>query len=667
MTTFPRLPLVATLTCLATLAAAAEGGPNPVTPPPTPTVESGLGDDLSQFNELPVVVSASRGKRQLNQSPVPVSVVSGEDIRLGGYTTVAEALIFTPGVDAAPADRNHWMVGVRGLHEVYSDRTLTMVDGVVADNPLYGGSEFQRLPISLDDLDHIEVVRGPGGAAWGANAFNGVINLISAAPEDTLGTRVGLQVNDFGDLSTNVRWGDFAGPVSWRFTVAYLTQRSSEDVLGQSSPSAQYKAIDRDSAEHVIGNSEVRWHAGSTTDLRVSLGYSYNEEGAFETLGVTSEQLARFHVARTAVTLDQGLSEVSSLHTTVFGNYQDADNPTLLHYRVGEYGLESQVDLALGVHSLSLGGGLRLTHIETVAEGNPEDFTLSDAPITESRVGLFIIDRWQVTAPLTVETQVRGDHYSGTGADWAGRIAGLYAFDDAHDHVLRLAAARAYRTPLVSIREAHTDRFIVFPFGPLVHFDGADVGNEQTWIGEVGWTSHFDPGILLRLDGFYQHYDDLIGYTVDAPSPPLTATPETLGGADMLGAEAEIVYSSPFGRWSGWYGWHDFETEHHPQSVRAFQPTISAVGATTRWNLPLRLIGVANYRFSDVARSKENSLTPYHRLDLALNWRLANNLGEVGIGCHDVLTESYKINPLGSFNKVEIPGRTFFLRGELTF
>jgi outer membrane receptor protein involved in Fe transport len=652
-----RLPLPIALAWLAAFAGAAEGTV------PTGADDAAPGDDLSQFSDLPVVVSASRGKRQLNQSPVPVSVVTADDLRLGGYTTVAEALMFTPGVDVAPADRNHWMVGVRGLHEVFSDRTLTMVDGMVADNPFYGGSQFQRLPVAIDDIDHIEVVRGPGGAAWGANAFNGVINLITLAPEDALGTRVGLTVDDFGDLSTSARWGDFSGPLSWRMTVGYQEQRSSQDALGKSDPGATYVASRYDDSQRVLSDGELRWHAGSTTDLRLDLGYSYSEEGSFSVLGTQSEQTARIHMLRAAAILDQGMSEQASLHTTLFTDYQDSFEPDLLHYRVGEYGAESQIDLALGRgHTTSLGGGLRLTHIHSVDHGDPEDFVLDGGPLTESRVGLFAIDHWQLLAPLSLESQARVDRYSGTGADWAGRMAALYAVDDDRDHVLRMAVARAYRAPLVSVRDTHTTRL-----GGAVQFDGADLDDEQTWIAELGWTSHLDSGLLLRLDLFYQKYDDLIGYRTDSGSPPINVTPAVLGDAEMWGAEAEVDYSNRAGRWGLWYTWHDFITEHDRQSVRAFQPTTSGVGATSRWNLPARLVGVVNYRFSDVAQAKESPLPSYNRLDLAVDWIPAGNRGEIGIGCHDVLSTSYKEAPLGTFSKYEVPGRTFFLRGELAF
>mgnify|MGYP000616254397 CR=1 FL=1 len=134
-------------------------------------------DELLAFQELPVVVSASRQAEPLNRSSTPVSVVTAEDIHLSGLTTVPEVLRFVPGVDVLAYGRNRYAVGVRGGHDYFSDRTLTMIDGRNAESPVFGGSEFLRYPLLMEDIERIEVVRGPGGGArlpwWGGYCFYG--------------------------------------------------------------------------------------------------------------------------------------------------------------------------------------------------------------------------------------------------------------------------------------------------------------------------------------------------------------------------------------------------------------------------------------------------------------------------------------------------------------
>ena len=99
---------------------------------------------LEDLMEVPVVVSASRKVQKIGELSVPVSVITAEDIHYSGLTTIPEMLLFTPGMDVLAYDRNTYATGVRGLHGRYSNRILSLLDGRVADSPIYGGPEFFR-------------------------------------------------------------------------------------------------------------------------------------------------------------------------------------------------------------------------------------------------------------------------------------------------------------------------------------------------------------------------------------------------------------------------------------------------------------------------------------------------------------------------------------------
>jgi iron complex outermembrane receptor protein len=107
------------------------------------------------------VVSASRQARKIGELSVPVSVITAEDIHYSGLTSIPEILQFAPGMDVLQVDRNRFAVGVRGLHEVYSDRLLGLTDGRAADCINTGGPRFPQLPVLLEDIERIEIVRGP--------------------------------------------------------------------------------------------------------------------------------------------------------------------------------------------------------------------------------------------------------------------------------------------------------------------------------------------------------------------------------------------------------------------------------------------------------------------------------------------------------------------------
>src|SRR5688572_2332831 len=124
------------------------------------------------------VTSASRRLRKLSESANAVFVITREDIRRSGATTLPEVLRMAPGVHVAHIDSNRWAVGVRGNNDRFSNKLLVLVDGRSVYTPIFSGVFWETQDTLLEDVERIEVIRGPGATMWGANAVNGVINII---------------------------------------------------------------------------------------------------------------------------------------------------------------------------------------------------------------------------------------------------------------------------------------------------------------------------------------------------------------------------------------------------------------------------------------------------------------------------------------------------------
>ena len=120
---------------------------------------------LEELMEVPVVVRSSRQANRINKSSAPINIVTSEDIHYSGQINIPELLQFVPGVDVVKTNRHLYGVGINGLHESISNHVLSLVDGRAANNPLFGGAEYNNLPLFMEDIERIEVVRGPGGAA----------------------------------------------------------------------------------------------------------------------------------------------------------------------------------------------------------------------------------------------------------------------------------------------------------------------------------------------------------------------------------------------------------------------------------------------------------------------------------------------------------------------
>ena len=125
------------------------------------------------------VTSVSRRAERLSDTAAAVSVIRGEDIRRSGYTTLADAMRLADGLDVARVNSTTWGVSARGFNTNPANKLLVLIDGRTVYSPLTSGTFWDAQDVVLPDVDRIEVIRGPGGAIWGANAVNGVINVIT--------------------------------------------------------------------------------------------------------------------------------------------------------------------------------------------------------------------------------------------------------------------------------------------------------------------------------------------------------------------------------------------------------------------------------------------------------------------------------------------------------
>jgi iron complex outermembrane receptor protein len=157
-----------------------QASPNPSSPA---ALKSLSLEELSQIE----VTSPSKEPTKVSQTPAAIYVITGEDIRRSGATTIPEALRLAPGVEVARIDGNNWAIGIRGFGSDLTRSVLVLIDGRTVYTPLFAGTNWDVQNTNMDDIDRIEVIRGPGGTIWGPNAVNGVINIITKSAKDTKG------------------------------------------------------------------------------------------------------------------------------------------------------------------------------------------------------------------------------------------------------------------------------------------------------------------------------------------------------------------------------------------------------------------------------------------------------------------------------------------------
>lgn len=162
------------------------------------------------------VMTASRKTQRLSDVAGAVFVITREDIERSGVTSIPEALRMVPGVQVARLANNRWAVSVRGFNGRFANKLLVLMDGRSIYSPLFSGVFWEVEDTVLEDIDRIEVIRGPGAALWGANAVNGVINIITRKARDTQGTLLAASAGTDGDGALTARYGGQMGDGHFR-------------------------------------------------------------------------------------------------------------------------------------------------------------------------------------------------------------------------------------------------------------------------------------------------------------------------------------------------------------------------------------------------------------------------------------------------------------------
>ncbi|HNA04717.1 MAG TPA: TonB-dependent receptor plug domain-containing protein [Rhodocyclaceae bacterium] len=180
------------------------------------------------------VSSVARRAQALADTPAAVYVVTAEDIERSGVTSVPEALRLVPGVNVARISNAMWAVTIRGFNGRFANKLLVMLDGRSVYSPLFSGTLWEAQDTLLEDVDRIEVIRGPGAAMWGANAVNGVINIITKRARSTQGTQVVAAGGTTESAAASLRHGvAFADDAHLRLYAKGFAVESSETLDGR--------------------------------------------------------------------------------------------------------------------------------------------------------------------------------------------------------------------------------------------------------------------------------------------------------------------------------------------------------------------------------------------------------------------------------------------------
>jgi len=185
-----------------------------------------LSLDLQELLSLEVT-SVAKKKQRLSDTAAAIHVITNEDIRRSGVTSIPEALRLAPGIQVARIDSNKWAISSRGFNSQFANKLLVLIDGRSVYTPTYSGVYWEVQDVLLEDVDRIEVIRGPGATIWGANAVNGVINIITRSADQTQGSLVQLGAGNEEKALVTMRRGFEFGDDHYGRVYAKFNRRDS--------------------------------------------------------------------------------------------------------------------------------------------------------------------------------------------------------------------------------------------------------------------------------------------------------------------------------------------------------------------------------------------------------------------------------------------------------
>ncbi len=458
------------------------------------------------------VTSVSRSPERILDAPAAITVITNEDIRRSGATSIPEALRLADNLNVAQKNSHDWGISARGFNTELANKMLVMIDGRTIYSPLFSGVFWDRQDYLLADIDRIEVISGPGGTLWGANAVNGIINIITKSSKDTQGGYFETGVGNELKNATAVRYGGkLASNVTYRLYGKYFDRDDQVFANG--------------------GNASDGWHMSqggfridaeaSTQDLLTLQGDFY---GSDEKDPITTEKsnfnganiLARWTHTFSA---DSDMSLQFYYDQTHFALPKPAAEPPLLgpagifKDELDTYDVDFQHRFTANEHNKIVWGlGYRYTHNRV--DSSPT-LALDPEHLDQHLYSAFIQDEIKLHDKLFFTLGSKIEHTDYTG--WEIEPSARLQWNVATNQMLWAAVSRAVRTPSRLDRELRTPTNLPLPL-PQTILDGSDdFVSEKVVAYELGYRAQLGPKFSTSISAFYNEYDDVRSVS---PSPP---------------------------------------------------------------------------------------------------------------------------------------------------
>ena len=563
-----------------------------------------------------IVTSSARRPQPLKRASSAMTVITAEDIRQSGVTHLADVLRLVPGMQVVHQKGYTFAVSARGLAKVESQRMQILLDGMPVYNPYRGGVSFDFQPIFLDNIERIEVIRGSGGVAWGVNAMNGVINIITKKAADTQG---GMVYTGFGNRALqqgHLRLGGTDGTLDWRGSTGVFHDRGFGRDHGKDYDD-QFRAF------QATGRADLK--LDDDTSLTFSGGHKHVSSWIGTTAGNQHDSLQYMNLLWRRQLDDQSTVQIrwsENYYRRLLDTYD---------LRTREDMIEFQHNFAHDSHSIVWGADYTYdtfdTHMNTYVDlTNP-------GGTHNNQFSAFIEDEITLADNLWLTIGNRQLHNDLSHHDWAGRAA--LVWEAAPKHFLRAAVSRSFRRPLFV--EEYSHKIIS---GVNVKAQGNEgLRNERLVSYELGYRGNLRDNLELNIEAFLNEHKDLIGITKTGG----TNYYFNVHDFTSYGLETAVDWR-PY----KWWLVRAFHSYEHQTDENIRNDTTE--GKLSIYSVPQHSIGLTNRFYIDKSTTlntqlywydtffsvqppaTENRIESYFRFDIRLAKKIWNDKAELAFG-----------------------------------
>lgn len=488
--------------------------------------------DMSLYELMNVkVTTAGRLSQKISEAPAAMSVVTAEDIRQSGVTSLSEALAMVPGVHLGKTSSVFQAAGgIRGFHKLPANKIVLLIDGTPWAYEIYDILVLDQIPVSLEEIEKIEILRGPGSSLYGANAMFGVINVITKKPEATQGTLFSIIAGEQETLvSTLMHGGSVDDRLFYRFTLGWNQAENDDYIAWSSDPDKKYWKINTSADYRVSDNSGISFFAGYLNPE--------NQDVILESTGPID-----WSGADTFKTVLSWQSKNPNL--TVKAHFKETDwndgnslGEDVLNFQMGTRGLEIlHKRNPFANDTLVWGANFNQKYAEGPSIGGKQ---------THELPGLFLDNTYDITDQISMNAGLRCDRHPNTDYTVSHRLSLMLSPYSKHN--FRLTWGTSYRNP--DFVENYYSRISPYGEGSYLHvFGQEDNDPEKAETYELGYYGQVSKKCVISVNLFYSYLDDFI-YFIQQGDPyfdparngiviPYPFT--NIGDAEQYGAEVEF-------------------------------------------------------------------------------------------------------------------------------